>query len=585
MATSTNRKPNLAMKAIRQLYAQDAVRGTAAPCRTRLGLKRIEHVEVGDRVWAYDKFADRLVMRHVRRLFRRQDRPVLRVVCENADGTRETITATTEHPFWVYGRGWVAANELLPGDRLRRIDLEMALHVLIVHDTDLRADVFNFEVDGLHNYFVGRVGALVHNSSREPQFEIKRNVPGLVYQSVGRRASFAEPSPGTGFRGAHDAALAAISEYMAIAQHEKIEFGGLIALSPHGRYATLTPIQGDKESVSSFRTKGGRRSRFEDDLPPGYTAVGAWHIHPKGSADDMGGEFFSFADVDVSNRHGLHAWVGTPSGAVLHYPIGGAFEKVSIAATGTKIVQRGDIHLVGEVSDVARGAQIYIAESMHRFPIQRLEYRIGDVPSNLLKAGSLPSRDTNSGPRSGDHSVDIARSLGKPNPIRITGGNPMSALRPTGFLDIDYTMTSVYSGKNFSKEAVDTINSTIDQFPDMQWVISSSRVTRGYWGKSSIENLFASQGTGRVAAGLAPVWAVEAVLTGGDERFKEIDNYNVRYRGGARVRLAAFDDPGSFFGIPGSWIDQMGFAVIAKPGRGLQASHMDAIRLALGRRP
>jgi hypothetical protein len=30
----------------------------------------------------------------------------------------ETITATPEHPFWVVGRGWATAGELLPGYEL-----------------------------------------------------------------------------------------------------------------------------------------------------------------------------------------------------------------------------------------------------------------------------------------------------------------------------------------------------------------------------------------------------------------------------------------------------------------------------------
>ncbi len=33
-----------------------------------------------------------------------------------------TIRTTAEHPFWVEGRGWLAAGELVEGDRLRCLD-------------------------------------------------------------------------------------------------------------------------------------------------------------------------------------------------------------------------------------------------------------------------------------------------------------------------------------------------------------------------------------------------------------------------------------------------------------------------------
>jgi hypothetical protein len=106
--------------------------------------------------------------RRVSKLFRRTDQAVLHVVCTDTTLKTHVITATTDHPFWVVGRGWVPAQELLGGDVLKRIDSDSGAQVLRIVDTGLQADVFNFEVSFAHNYYVGIRGVLVHNESVKP---------------------------------------------------------------------------------------------------------------------------------------------------------------------------------------------------------------------------------------------------------------------------------------------------------------------------------------------------------------------------------------------------------------------------------
>jgi hypothetical protein len=130
-------------------------------------VKPIESVAAGDIVWAWSEDEHTLVRRTVTRLFRHSDKPVLEIGCIVGNGAVQTITATPEHPFWIEGRGWVGANELRAGDVLKVIDVGSA-HVARVVDTGGKADVYNFEVDGAHNYFVGRTGFLVHNDSFGP---------------------------------------------------------------------------------------------------------------------------------------------------------------------------------------------------------------------------------------------------------------------------------------------------------------------------------------------------------------------------------------------------------------------------------
>jgi len=128
-------------------------------------VKPIEEIEVGDLVWAWDNDRSALVKRRVKQVFRRKDRPVLQVLCIDDAATVQVITATTEHPFWIEGKGWVAAHALQPGETLKCIDGAPRMSVLRVEDTGARADVFNFEVEETHNYFVGTHGILVHNES------------------------------------------------------------------------------------------------------------------------------------------------------------------------------------------------------------------------------------------------------------------------------------------------------------------------------------------------------------------------------------------------------------------------------------
>ena len=64
------------------------------------------------------------------------------------------IGTTAEHPFWVAGRGWVAAGGLRAGDRLvGRGGAEVAVEA--VEDRGEWVRVYNFRVADHHTYFVG----------------------------------------------------------------------------------------------------------------------------------------------------------------------------------------------------------------------------------------------------------------------------------------------------------------------------------------------------------------------------------------------------------------------------------------------
>ncbi|HYD79861.1 MAG TPA: polymorphic toxin-type HINT domain-containing protein [Paucimonas sp.] len=131
---------------------------------TPSGKKPIETVQVDDQVLAMNFATGRVEPRRVVRLFKNLNLRVLDIVVRNSANVQETISATTEHPFWVIDKEWVPALELAAGDRLTTTAGE-TYEVVSVVDIGDATETYNFEVEELHNYFVGTSGVLVHNNS------------------------------------------------------------------------------------------------------------------------------------------------------------------------------------------------------------------------------------------------------------------------------------------------------------------------------------------------------------------------------------------------------------------------------------
>jgi hypothetical protein len=76
----------------------------------------------------------------------------------------ETIHATANHWFFTENRGWVKAGELQAGDVLRSADGTLSTVERVQAYTLVFTTVLNLEVEGLHDFYVGDPGVLVHNS-------------------------------------------------------------------------------------------------------------------------------------------------------------------------------------------------------------------------------------------------------------------------------------------------------------------------------------------------------------------------------------------------------------------------------------
>jgi len=135
------------------------------------GLVVIETLREGDRVWAVDPETGEAGYHLITWTTNHATEDIVTIAVTLARSpeseTAETalteyIGATAEHPFWVVGRGWVDAGDLQVGDILLAAD-GRRLVVTGVQPTIRHVQVYNFTVDTLHTYTVGRLATVVHN--------------------------------------------------------------------------------------------------------------------------------------------------------------------------------------------------------------------------------------------------------------------------------------------------------------------------------------------------------------------------------------------------------------------------------------
>jgi hypothetical protein len=127
------------------------------PVRTLDGLRPIESIRTGDQVLTQDAKSGKLEFRPVVTAFRYQPSQTLRIQCDS-----DAIVATGIHRFWKVGRGWVMARELKSGDEIRTLGGKTRV---VSVAADKVQPVYNLEMHGGVDYFVGRNDALVHDHS------------------------------------------------------------------------------------------------------------------------------------------------------------------------------------------------------------------------------------------------------------------------------------------------------------------------------------------------------------------------------------------------------------------------------------
>ncbi len=124
---------------------------------TRDGLKPIESVQIGDQILSQDVSTGVLRFEPVVGAWHNPPDQTYRVRI-GAD----TIVATGIHRFWKAQQGWTMVRDLRAGDLVRTRGGVARVEGV---ETDAVAPVFNLEVPEGRSFFVGRLGALVHDYS------------------------------------------------------------------------------------------------------------------------------------------------------------------------------------------------------------------------------------------------------------------------------------------------------------------------------------------------------------------------------------------------------------------------------------
>jgi len=138
------------------------------PVATETGFRRIDEIRAGDRVWSYNVETGERALKAVKEVLVRENDELLHI-----ETSRGVVDATTSHPFYVVGKGWVAAGDLAVGDGIQAISGDAGIVTgLKLEKLDKPIPVYNLDVEDFHSYFVAD-GVLVHNRCKRDQKQFR----------------------------------------------------------------------------------------------------------------------------------------------------------------------------------------------------------------------------------------------------------------------------------------------------------------------------------------------------------------------------------------------------------------------------
>lgn len=127
---------------------------------TEYGPVPIEDIENGDYIWAEDTVTGEKELKQVTDVIVTMTDLLFYVATENG----EEIHTTKNHPFYVEGKGWVAAAELEVGDVLYTKDgQEEVVDGVTIEKQEEPVKVYNLTIEDYHTYYVSESSFLVHN--------------------------------------------------------------------------------------------------------------------------------------------------------------------------------------------------------------------------------------------------------------------------------------------------------------------------------------------------------------------------------------------------------------------------------------
>jgi hedgehog/intein hint domain protein len=139
-----------------------------------LGLenKNISQIELYDKVYSFDEEKNKIELKQVVNLFKHKTNSTIELFLSNG----EKISTTKEHKFYIQNK-YIIAEDIKLDTKLftvNNVEIKLLEKREIFYEKEIF--VYNFEVEGNHNYFVGENGILVHN---EKEFFDENNLDKL----------------------------------------------------------------------------------------------------------------------------------------------------------------------------------------------------------------------------------------------------------------------------------------------------------------------------------------------------------------------------------------------------------------------
>ncbi len=191
---------------------------------TATGEKDVEDIEVGDEVWSYHEKTGELEIKVVSQTYTRLAEDIFALTL--GDSVLET---TAEHPLYVEGKGWVAAKSLVVGDKLSQRS-GGATEVTQIQRKEGKVRVYNFSVEGNHNYFVGDGEWLAHNCLNAFLKRVNSWVRVTFFESTATAQDYAR--------------LATQNEYMSLFENDEVVLGSYDGPGNAGSYDQVAQNRG-----------------------------------------------------------------------------------------------------------------------------------------------------------------------------------------------------------------------------------------------------------------------------------------------------------------------------------------------------
>ena len=177
-ATLTNIQSDKSVYALYNTQKVCFVEGTKV--LTEEGLKNIEDIEKGMKVYSYNKKEGKVELNEVETTFINYvDYDMCRIYVG-----QEIIESTNKHPYYEKNKGWTEARYLEKGDILLTSEgkeIKIDNTETIKHTGKELTKVYNLEVQNNHNYYVGENKVLVHNVPVSP---FLAEIDGVRYGSL-----------------------------------------------------------------------------------------------------------------------------------------------------------------------------------------------------------------------------------------------------------------------------------------------------------------------------------------------------------------------------------------------------------------